>query len=51
MGYITPSEANLVRRLAHGHSRLVHGEFDTAVPEADLRGFVEILRTLSGSIP
>ncbi len=50
-GYITPIEADHVRRLAESRNRVVHGGLDTAVPEADLRGFVEILRTLSGSIP
>ena len=50
-GYITPTEADHVRRLAESRNRLVHGGLDTAVPEAELRGFVEILQTLRGFIP
>jgi uncharacterized protein YutE (UPF0331/DUF86 family) len=50
-GFIMPSEAAHVRRLAESRNRVVHGGLDTAVPEADLRGFVEILQTLSGFIP
>jgi REase_AHJR-like len=45
-GHITPNEADHVRRLVDDRNRLVHGALDMSVSEADLKQFIEVLKTL-----
>jgi uncharacterized protein YutE (UPF0331/DUF86 family) len=49
-GYVTPTEADQLRHLAESRSQLIHGGLETSVPEADLRRFVEVLKTLCNFI-
>jgi uncharacterized protein YutE (UPF0331/DUF86 family) len=49
-GHITPTEADHVRLLAESRNRLAHGGLEVSVPEADLKRFVEILKTLCSFI-
>jgi uncharacterized protein YutE (UPF0331/DUF86 family) len=50
-GYVTPTEADHLRRLAEDRSHLIHGGLETSVPEADLQRFVDVLKTLCNFIP
>jgi uncharacterized protein YutE (UPF0331/DUF86 family) len=45
-GQITPTEADHLRRLAESRNQLIHGGLETPVSEADLRRFVDVLKTL-----
>jgi uncharacterized protein YutE (UPF0331/DUF86 family) len=45
-GHITPTEADLLRRLAESRNHLIHGGLEMSVPEADLQRFVDVLKTL-----
>lgn len=45
-GRVTPTDADVVRRLATLRNRLVHGDLEIAVSSADLQKFVEILESL-----
>ena len=50
-GYVTPTEADHLRRLAENRSHLIHGGLETSVHEADLQRFVDVLKTLCDFIP
>jgi uncharacterized protein YutE (UPF0331/DUF86 family) len=50
-GFLTPTEADEVRRLAESRNQLIHGGLDTAVSEADLRRFADVLKTLCSFLP
>ncbi len=45
-GYITPSEADLLRVLADKRNRLIHGELQTHASKTELRRFNKTLGTL-----
>jgi uncharacterized protein YutE (UPF0331/DUF86 family) len=45
-GYITPTEADHLRRLAESRNHVAHGGLETSVSEADLQRFVDVLKTL-----
>jgi uncharacterized protein YutE (UPF0331/DUF86 family) len=45
-GTVTPSEADLLRKLANSRNRLIHGTLNEKIDPADLTKFVAILRTL-----
>lgn len=45
-GYVTPSEAVVLRRLSGLRNRFIHGELTVSIDRADLKGFLAILRTL-----
>jgi len=49
-GQITPTEADHLRRLAESRNQLIHGGLETPVSEADLRRFVDVLKTLCNFI-
>jgi len=49
-GQITPTEADHLRRLAESRNQLIHGGLETSVSEADLRRFVDVLKTLCNFI-
>jgi uncharacterized protein YutE (UPF0331/DUF86 family) len=49
-GHITPTEADHVRLLAESRNRLIHGGLEVSVPQADLKRFVDILKTLCSFI-
>jgi len=49
-GYITPNEADHLRRLAEGRNHLAHGGLETSVSEADVQRFVDVLKTLCNFI-
>lgn len=49
-GHVTPTEADLLRRMAESRSHLIHGGLETSVPEADLQRFIDVLKTLYNSI-
>jgi uncharacterized protein YutE (UPF0331/DUF86 family) len=49
-GHVTPTEADLLRRLAESRNHLIHGGLETSVPEADLQRFIDVLKTLCNSI-
>ncbi len=45
-GHVTPTEADLLRRLAALRNRLVHGDLEIAVSGADVQKFVDVLGAL-----
>lgn len=45
-GYITPSEADILRGLASKRNGIIHGELDISVSGDDLRGFVSIFQEM-----
>lgn len=45
-GYITPSEADLLRGLAEKRNQLIHGELQTHASKAELRNFTKTLGDL-----
>jgi uncharacterized protein YutE (UPF0331/DUF86 family) len=45
-GYVTPGEADLLRKLAGKRSALIHGEVQTDVSKAEVEEFAAILGTL-----
>jgi uncharacterized protein YutE (UPF0331/DUF86 family) len=45
-GYVTPSEADILRRLAEKRNVLIHGNIQTDVTKADVEGLTQILRKL-----
>jgi hypothetical protein len=49
-GYITPNEADHLRRLAESRNHLIHGGLETSVSGADLHRFVDVLKTLCSFI-
>ncbi len=46
-GYLTPSEADLLRSLADKRNKLIHGELQTAIPKRELDRFMKTLNLLS----
>ena len=47
-GRVTPTEADLLRRLANTRNALVHGDLETTVSGADIESFIAILEHLFG---
>jgi uncharacterized protein YutE (UPF0331/DUF86 family) len=45
-GSVTPSEADLLRKLANSRNRLIHGTLNDKIDPAELTKFVAILKTL-----
>jgi len=45
-GSVTPSEADLLRKLANSRNRLIHGTLNEKIDPAELTKFVAILKTL-----
>jgi uncharacterized protein YutE (UPF0331/DUF86 family) len=45
-GYITPSEADLLRSLKQARNQLVHGMLEQTVSSAELAKFIEVLKLL-----
>jgi uncharacterized protein YutE (UPF0331/DUF86 family) len=50
-GHVTPSQADLLRRLAPIRNHAAHGDLDVAVGIADLNQAVAILKSLASSLP
>ena len=50
-GYITPTEADQLRVLADKRNRLIHGEMQVRVSEAELNNFVAVLETMLQQLP
>jgi Uncharacterized conserved protein len=50
-GHLTPSEADLLRRLAVCRNRYSHGNLDVVVEPQDLHAFLALLRTMSVRLP
>jgi len=50
-GYITPTEADQLRTLADKRNRLIHGELQVRVSEAELDSFAVILETILQQVP
>ena len=46
-GIVTPSEADLLRKLANSRNRLIHGTLDENIDSDELRQFVAILKAMS----
>jgi uncharacterized protein YutE (UPF0331/DUF86 family) len=49
-GYVTPSEADTLRKLAEKRNVLIHGNVSTEVSEIEVKGFMSILEKLTGSL-
>ena len=47
-GYVTPSEADLLRRLAAIRNSFIHGDLNQSVSNTELETFIGILRIMSG---
>lgn len=45
-GYVTPTEAELLRKLADKRNRLIHGELNVKVSDEELSDFFEVLETM-----
>jgi uncharacterized protein YutE (UPF0331/DUF86 family) len=45
-GYVTPSEADVLRSLKQARNQLVHGMLEQAVSSAELAKFIEVLKLL-----
>lgn len=45
-GYITPSEADLIRSLVRRRNHLIHGSLETNVEPSEVSAFVEVMKTL-----
>lgn len=45
-GYITPSEADALRKLAEKRNKLIHGELQIRVAKTEIERFLRVLRTL-----
>lgn len=45
-GYVTPSEADLLRTLAEKRNRLIHGDLQVSVTAEEIKGFTEVLDSL-----
>lgn len=45
-GVVTPSEADLLRKLANARNRLIHGTLNESIDSADLNKFVAILKAM-----
>jgi hypothetical protein len=45
-GFVTPSEADLLRKLANSRNRLIHGALNESIDPAELTKFVSILKAL-----
>jgi uncharacterized protein YutE (UPF0331/DUF86 family) len=45
-GYVTPSEADLLRSLKQARNQLVHGMLEQTVSSAELAKFIEVLKLL-----
>jgi len=45
-GYVTPSEADLLRSLKQDRNQLVHGMLEQTVSSAELAKFIEVLKLL-----
>jgi len=45
-GFVTPSEADILRRLATIRNQFIHGSLNEIVDRAELERFISILRTL-----
>lgn len=50
-GYVTPSQADLLHRLAPVRNHLAHGNLDAGVNITDLNAAVATLKSLVGSLP
>jgi uncharacterized protein YutE (UPF0331/DUF86 family) len=50
-GYVTPNEADTLRKLAEKRNVLIHGNVATDVSDAEVRDFVSILEKLIESAP
>jgi hypothetical protein len=47
-GIVTPSEADLLRKLANSRNRLIHGTLNEHIDSNELEKFVAILKAMSG---
>jgi len=45
-GIVTPSEADLLRRLGNVRNRVIHGSLNERIDPADVESFVNVLKTL-----
>ena len=45
-GYLTPTEADMLRGLAEKRNRLIHGDLQIRISQEELMGFVGVLRTM-----
>jgi uncharacterized protein YutE (UPF0331/DUF86 family) len=50
-GFVTPSEADVLRRLANGRNGLIHGNLAVSADPMDLEMFVSVLHTLMSFVP
>jgi hypothetical protein len=50
-GYLTPLEADHVRRFADLRNKAAHGDFNVVLTPSDLRKFVRIVRALLDQLP
>lgn len=46
-GYLTPTEADILRRMAEKRNKLIHGDLKTRISKSEVNKLLEILRTLS----
>jgi len=51
VGYVTPDEADLLRRLADLRNSLIHGNLLASPRSQDLAQFVAVLKSLIGRLP
>jgi len=45
-GVVTPSEADILRRLARSRNRIIHGTLNEKIEKGDLSKFLNVLREL-----
>ncbi|HJQ58394.1 MAG TPA: hypothetical protein VJ890_15910, partial [Vineibacter sp.] len=50
-GFVTPSEADVARRIADERNRIAHGDLQLGVERAEICQFIAILNTLLGLVP
>lgn len=50
-GFITPTEADALRRLADTRNRFIHGDLKVAASRAEMDQFLSVLRTLLSLVP
>ena len=49
-GLITPSEADMLRKLANVRNQLIHGNLNPSVDRTELQKFIDVLKTLRAMI-
>lgn len=45
-GYVTPDEADILRRLAHKRNKLIHGDLQATTSADELTSFTKVMETL-----